>query len=359
MLRLIAIYLRFGVLGFGGPFALIAMMEEEFVEKRKWISAEKFLQAFSLIKVFPGATATQLAIYTAQYRAGKLAGFLCGVAFILPSALFVLILSIFYNRVHQVSQMSTLFQGMQIGALIVIAESVLRMARPYWGSTRAGLIAIMSGLVIFLNPGLEPLLILGFGLAGVARLDRRVANFGAFAIPASTTFKLSMTCLKAGFLVFGTGLAIIPVLEADIVGQHHWLTHAEFLDGLAIGQITPGPVTTTATFIGYKVGGLFGAFWATVAIFASAFINILVVLPLFEKRMTGSPRLKDFTDWAFPAVIGGIVATSLRLTISTVNTWYLVVSLACLAVLLFKLRPPAWAFIPLSGCAIFGLSKIF
>ena len=139
MLRLIAIYLRFGVLGFGGPFALIAMMEEEFVEKRKWITAEKFLQAFSLIKVFPGATATQLAINTAQYRAGKLAGFLCGVAFVLPSALFVLILSIFYNRVHQVSQMSTLFQGMQIGALIVIAESAPRMARPDQGQYASGL----------------------------------------------------------------------------------------------------------------------------------------------------------------------------------------------------------------------------
>lgn len=366
MIGLIGIYLRLGTLGFGGPFALIALMESEFVDKRRWLSLDDFLQAFSLIKVLPGATATQLAIYTAKRRGGRLAGLLCGIAFVLPAAIFVLILSIFYAKVHQVSQMSALFQGMQVGALIVIADSVLRMARPYWGSLRAGAIALICGIAIFFNPGMEPLLILGFGLAGIARIDKHLKGFGGLAIPnlmklstsAGATMKLSLTCLKAGFLVFGTGLAIIPVLEADIVGKHHWLTHAEFLDGLAIGQITPGPVTTTATFIGYKVAGFSGAFWATVAIFTSAFFNMLILLPAIESRLKGSPRLKDFTDWAFPAVIGGIVATSLRLTISTVDTWYLLGALVLLSLALIKLRPPAWAFIPLSGLAIFGFSKL-
>jgi chromate transporter len=357
MLKLIAIYLRFGVLGFGGPFALVAMMQEELVEKRRWIPQEKFLQAFSMIKVLPGATATQLAIYIAHYRAGRLGGALAGVAFILPSALAVLLLSIFYVKANQTAHLSALFQGMQIGALVVIADSVVKMAKPYWRSRRAAAIATVAGAMIFWDAGLEPFLIMGFGLIGILKPASRARAIG-LAPALAPTMKLALICLKTGFLVFGTGLAIIPVLEADIVTKQHWLTHAEFLDGLALGQITPGPVSTTATFIGYKVAGLAGAFWATVAIFTSAFFNILVLLPLVEHRLKGSPKLKAFTDWAFPAVIGGIAATSLSLGLSTVTTAPLLFFLLLFVGVLFKWHPPAWAFIPLSGVVIFVASHL-
>ncbi len=359
---MIALYLRLGALSFGGPFAMIAMMEEEFVEKRHWMTLEKFQQGFAMVKVLPGATATMMALYTAYQRAGRLTGGLCGIAFLLPSATFVLLLSIFYVKVQEMPQISTLFKGMQIGALIVIAESVMRMAKPYVKSTRAIMIASISAITIFIKPGLEPFVILGFGFVGVASVWRQAAAVTILGIPAvaqwpaSSTFKIAMICLKTGFVGFGTGLAIIPILETEVVGNHHWLTHSEFLDGLAIGQVTPGPIFTTATFIGYKVSGFPGAFCATAAIFASAFFNILVLLPIIEGYLKDSKKLHEFTSWAFPAVIGGIVATSIRLGMFTVDSRMLLVSLIVFTIVLFKWHPPAWAFIPLSGVAVFVIS---
>jgi chromate transporter len=233
------------------------------------------------------------------------------------------------------------------------------MARPYSKSLQAILISLVAGIIIFIHPPYEPILILTLGAWGV--LGSGLFGFFPFAfnfkdqVLNSDIMKLTIVCLKAGFLVFGTGLAIIPVLEADVVGKYHWLTKPEFLDGLALGQITPGPVTTTATFIGYKVGGFGGAILATMAIFLSAFINVLIIIPMVEKKMKNHPeKMKSFTDWAFPAVIGGIVATSLRLTMTTVTTWFLLAWIVAAALVVWKFRPPAWALIPASGILYFA-----
>jgi chromate transporter len=127
---------------------------------------------------------------------------------------------------------------------------------------------------------------------------------------------------------------------------------------LAAGQVTPGPVVITATFIGYRVAGFLGAIAATLSIFASAFINVLVVLPFIEKKLTGSPKLKGFTDWAFPAVIGGIAATTLKLSLATVTTTPLAILLVITALIVFWKKPPAWAVIPLSGLGYFLLRMV-
>jgi chromate transporter len=352
------LFFKLGCLGFGGPIATMAMMEEETVARRNWITRERFNQAYALVKTLPGPAATQLAIYLGQVRGGRLGGLIAGGLFIFPAFFLVLVLSFFYEKVHTIPTAEALFQGMQVAALVVILDSVLRMAKPYSKSGRAIAIGIITGAVIYWSPRLEPVMIIGAGLFGAFAADR-IGALRARLFSAAPVFQLVpalqlvMVCFKAGFLVFGTGLAIVPLLEGDVVGHYHWLTHSEFLDGLAIGQITPGPVVITSTFIGYRIGGLMAATMATMAMFAPGFFNILIVIPIIEKRIQNSPRLKGFTNWAIPTVIGGIIATTFRLGIISVTTPGLAMLLVLSGIWVFKLRPPVWIVIPICGIVNF------
>ena len=349
----------------------MAMMEAELVGRRKWLQPEHFARAYALVKVLPGAAALQMSIYLGQVRRGRLGGLVAGLSFILPAFILVLGISIAYERFQSVPRAERLFSGMQVAALVVILDSVLRMARPYRSEKRSIVIAIISCIAIVFRPSIEPLVILGFGILGAFSFHRpsktgtRVVStlalfqaggiFNWNALVQSPIFKLTFVCLKAGALVFGTGLAIIPMLENDVVGKYHWLTHGQFLDGLAIGQVTPGPVVITSTFIGYKVAGLLGAVLATVAIILPGFINILIIIPPFERRISNSPRLKDFTHWAIPAVIGGILGSTTRLGFLVVRSVPLGILFVVTSVIVLKWRPPVWIVIPLAGITYFLL----
>jgi len=215
------------------------------------------------------------------------------------------------------------------------------------------------------RPRIEPLVILGAGLAGLLATSRRwsprspasppwlgallVGGGAAATVPDLT--RLAWICFKAGAFVFGSGLAIVPLLEGETVRQHHWLTHSQFMDGLAFGQITPGPVVITATFIGYKVGGMIGALFATVAIFAPCFFNVLVILPRVLSRLRASGLLPRFASWAIPSVIGCIFGTTGRLGWLTLNRPAPIVIFILGLVASWRLKAPAWAVILLSGVA--------
>jgi len=319
-------------------------------------------------------------------RGGPLVGFLAGFLFLFPAFILVLIISYFYMRYQTVPNVGALFAGMQMAALVIISDSVWRMAKPYYYNGRAVLIALVSACIIAVRPNYEPFMILGFGLFGAfivhgfknnmrsifllptmqsplvpqpfpeqaQTLDSKpemalIGSWGFLSLTNPVLSPLAWTCFKAGAFVFGTGLAIVPILEADVVTKYQWLTHAEFLDGLAIGQITPGPVIITATFIGYKVAGFIGALVATCAIALPAFVNILFILPLIENRIENSPRLKFFTDWAFPAVIGSLLGIVFRLMLETVTTPVLWLLLVLASFVLVKWRWPAWSLIPTFG----------
>lgn len=386
MSEIIRIFFRLGVLGFGGPIALVAQMDEELCRKRGWVTPERFSQTYALLKIMPGPLASQMAIFLAAARGGVLAGWIGGFVFILPSFVLVLVLSYLYTHQGTMASLPDGFMpGLQVGALAVIATSTWALFKPFYASSRAWVIAILSGLLIFWHPRWEPLVILVLGLSGVASVRGRRSTDGtkgsskllhgwfglgtlglgsagaaastgvagaATAGVGHTLAQLGWVCFKAGAFVFGTGLAIVPVLEADVVGRHHWLTSHEFMDGLAIGQVTPGPVVITSTFIGYRAAGWIGAIVATVMIFLPCFLNVLYILPHVWKRVSGTPGAKAFTEWALPSVIGGIAATSIRLGLLTVSSWTAAVLLGlALAVAVWR-RPPAWLLIPVCGVVL-------
>lgn len=370
-----AVFGKLGFLGFGGPIAAIALMEEELSRKRKWVTNSEFAEMYAVCKLLPGPVSTQMAIYLGYKRSGTIGGILSGCAFISPAFLFVLILSWIYVRSSVVSQASGLFDGMQSAALAVILLSVLQLSKPYVASSKAWTLAILCGILTWYFPSWEPLYILAAGVFGgfwirhqellAARSsDTKLRSFfftpflfsgvvtqsaQAMPIVESVLSKLFWVCFKAGAFVFGSGLAIVPLLENDAVWRQGWVTQSEFMDGLAIGQITPGPVVITATFIGFKAAGVMGAVVATIAIFLPGFINVLLIVPRAWEKISGTPWARGFASFAIPAVIGAILAASVRLgtaVLTDVPKWIFFLSTIAFVQLL---KVPAWAALPLVG----------
>ena len=330
---------RIGLLGFGGPFVAIAMMEEEFVARRKWLTPEKFGELFAICKLLPGPIGPQMAISVARAMAGTLAGLLGGILFILPAIVLVTGIAVLYTSGHEMPKQEVFFKGLQLGALAAIAVSVYQLFKPIVGDPKSWLIAALNCTVTFFVPAYEPLYILGTGFAGVLRnrpaggpirtkeppsgkLHGVLVTAGvAGAFPASSKLMplFFWTCLKSSAFIFGTGLAILPLLEHSFVAEHHWITHAQFMDSIAVGQVTPGPFMTSVSFVGYLMAGFKGAFVGSVGIFLPSFINVLIIVPMVWKRFfAGSRSVPFFMAWALPAVVGCISAAALKLGLLSV-----------------------------------------
>lgn len=375
-----AVFLKLGIFGFGGPVATMAMMEEEAVRARHWITPEEFAEIYAVCKILPGPVSTQMAIYLGRIRGGVRGGVTAGVVFILPCFLMVLGLAILYTETGVVRGAEAVLSGLQAAALSIILISTWGLGKTYRKQLAAWAVVVVSGVLIYLYPRYEPLVILGFGFIGVMQarggsravtalcgglvtgglLAGRTAAAAIWAIPSDPSVLLNLfwMCLKAGFLVFGTGLAVVPVLEGEAVRQYHWLTHSQFMDGLAVGQITPGPVVITSTFIGYLAARLPGALAATAGMFLPSFINVLYLVPRVWRKFSGTPGAKGFSAFAIPAVIGGILGTTIKLGLLTLTAWQPITVFTVALVIAAWLKPPAWLLIPLAGVAGGLLGKL-
>lgn len=383
-------FLRQGFLGFGGPLALIALFQRELVEERQWISFERFARAIALIKALPGPVSSQLAIYLGRARAGTLGGIVAGLALITPAFFMMIALAAFYTSIESLSWTRPILFGMQAAALGVIADGIWRLARPYKTRGLFWVLALLACAFTCLKPSIEPLVILGFGIAGVflpkifsrgsrtvltalciaiatAVLATQFVFFDAHAVTnaapvthdwlasAPRPIQLIYIFVKAGAFTFGTGLAIIPMLASDVVERFHWLTPHQFMDALAFGQITPGPVIITSTFVGYRVLGFGGAILATTAVFAAAFFNILTWFPIAERKLAGREGTARFVMWAIAAVTGTLVFALARLAASPLpagGPQSRALFLAIAAAAFFaatRTRAPVWAVIPAGG----------
>ncbi len=380
------VFLKIGCLAFGGPIAAFAMMEDELVKKRAWVSQTRFLEIVAIGKLLPGPIATEVAIFLGRDRAGNWGGVFAGVCFILPAFLLVLAASIAYVHFGGVPQNLPFFQGLQVGALVAIAVSVFSLGAPFWKRPRMWVVAALAGVVVFSHPLWEPLVIIFLGVAGVAFSELKSAGIGgsgggprkmpaffvlggltsgaALPLVLPTLGALLWVCFKGGAFLFGSGLAIVPMLEAEVVQRFHWLTHSEFLDGIAIGQLTPGPLLMTVTFVGYKVAGLAGACLATFGIFFPAFVLVLGILPLVSRWLSagvGARRAAEFSQWTIYAVLGAIFSATLTLGRITLVTPALGWSFALTFVLgfLFSFRRrvlPVWSLLPIAGAVAVVLS---
>jgi chromate transporter len=281
---------KLGVIGFGGPAAHIAMMRDEVVDRRKWIDEQEFLDLVAACNVIPGPTSTELAIHLGRRRAGRLGLLVGGAAFILPAALIVLGLAWAYVRYGSRPEADDLLWGVTAAVIAVIAVALVSFTRTAVKDARTAAIAI-GALVAYLL-GVNEVVIIA--LAAAAGL----ASSLFVALPA-----IAAVFLKIGVLLFGSGYVLIAFLRTELVVQRGWLTEQQLLDAVSIGQVTPGPVFTTATFVGYVLAGFAGAVVATVAIFAPSFLLVGLTGRVVE-RVRASKRGRAVLDAINAAVVG-------------------------------------------------------
>jgi chromate transporter len=306
--ELALLFLRLGTTAFGGPAAHISMMEEEVVRRRGWLSRQEFLDMIGATNLIPGPNSTEMAIHVGQARAGVAGLLVAGTSFILPAATITLALAWAYVRFGASPQVSAFLVGVKPVITVVVLQALWRLGRTAVKSSGLGVLALAAVAASAL--GVDELVVL---LAGglLAMLAARVpgrdvsaflswpawtptaagAVAGAAAIPFSLP-ALFLFFLKVGSVLFGSGYVLLAFLRADLVDRWHWLTDAQLLDAIAVGQFTPGPVFCTATFVGYLLGRIPGALLATLGIFLPAFVFVALsglILPrLRRSRLAGA-----------------------------------------------------------------------
>ena len=340
---------RIGAVGFGGPPAHIALIRELVVDRRRWIRPEQFEDGLAAVNLLPGPASTQLAIYTA-WRVRGLAGALVGgLAFIVPGlVLIVALAALFLGSPPDWIRGAGAGAGAAVAA--VAAHAGLLLVRPAWARVAP---AIRWRFVAYALLGaasaatLGPWLVVVLLACGVVELGwRRLAGgalslspFPALALVAAsggTLASLAWVAFKVGALSYGGGFVIIPLMQADAVERHGWMTDAEFLNAVALGQVTPGPVTHTVAVVGYAAAGVPGALLAAVVAFAPSFAFVLVGARRFD-RFVANRDVRAFFDGAGPAAIGAILGSAVPLALALEQSWQWAV-LAGAAVALLVLR---------------------
>jgi chromate transporter len=357
------LFLKLGFIAFGGPAAHIALMRQEVVNRRKWLSEQEFLDLLGASNLIPGPTSTELAIYLGYTRAGPIGLLLAGGLFILPAMLLVLGFAWAYVQFGSTPQAGALLYGIKPVILAVIVQAIYGLLRTAVKSVLLACV-VVAAIALFAI-GVNPLLPL-FGLAIlVSVLENRsmwlarvqAGAWFAQVTPAAaataqefTLGALFLTFLKIGATLYGSGYVLLAFLHDDFVNRLGWLTDRQLLDAVAVGQFTPGPVFTTATFIGYLLGGVPGALVATLAIFLPSFVFVAIVYP-FVPRLRASPWTSRFLDGANAAAVGLMAGVAWQLAISSIVDVLTAVLALVAAVLLIRTKVNS-AWLVLGGGAV-------
>jgi chromate transporter len=374
------VFLKLGFTAFGGPAAHIALMHGEFVERRKWVSDQGFLDILGAANLIPGPTSTEAALMLGFVRARWAGLVTAGVCFIAPAMAMVLGLSWAYVRYGTTPAAGWLLYGIKPVIIAIIFQAFVRLARK---AIKGPLTAVAGAavLVLYLLRANEIVLLLGGGLAVMAvemsRRPRKPAGlspavvgpvlagpafgFAPVAAAAATSARVFWIFLKIGSVLYGGGYVLFALLRADFVGRLGWLTDRQLVDAVAVGQVTPGPLFTSATFIGYLVGGLSGAVAGTVGIFLPAFVLAAICSP-FLGRLRGSAWAGSFLDGVNATALGLMAAVTLNLGRAAFPDLFAAGLGAAALFLLFRFKlSPTWLILGggLAGLAAWFLPHLF
>ncbi|MCY3914318.1 MAG: chromate efflux transporter [Chloroflexi bacterium] len=360
MREVCALFLKLGVLGFGGPAAHIAMFREEAVSRRKWLSDQRFMDLVGATSLIPGPNSTEMAIHLGLERAGWRGLVAAGALFILPAFLIVTGLAWVYVEFNEVPALQWALYGIKPVVIAIVVNAIVGLAKTALGKVWTLVLAV--GVLTLYIAGVNELILLAAG-GGIGLLVRARewpgpggrALFGLLplgampaVVTAASTFSvghLFLLFLKIGAVLYGSGYVLLAFMQGDFVDRLGWLTQQQLLDAVAVGQMTPGPVFTTASFVGYILGGWSGAVLATVAIFLPSFVFVAMLNPLVA-RVRADRRASGFLDGVNAAAIAlmiGVAATLGRAAIVDVFTGVLAaVSLA----LVIRYRTTATWLVP-------------
>lgn len=370
LLTLVALFLKLGAISFGGPVAAIALMEDEVVRKRQWLTRQRFLDILGLTNLIPGPNSTELAIFIGFIRAGWLGLTLAGASFIVPAALITAAVAWAYVRFGALPLTQSLLAGVNPAVIAVIAIGVWRLGKSAVRNFWLGGLGCLA-LAAFLAK-LSPLVILvGGGVIGVlAQQIRKLLNgtsSGTITLTSSLIFlkkffllpgaiaaasvpamqrvplaRLGWFFLKVGAVLYGGGYVLFAFVEQGLVRDHHWLTQQQVLDAIAIGQFTPGPILSTATFVGYLLGGGWGAVIATAAIFLPSFLYVAALGPILPK-LRRSAWVAAFLDSVNVCAVALMAGVTIRLAGNALRRWPMIVIAVAAFVVLWKWKVnPAW-----------------
>lgn len=365
-LEVVQVFFKLGLIAFGGPAAHIAMMEQEIVEKRKWMSRQHFLDLVGATNLIPGPNSTEMTMHCGHERAGWRGLFLAGASFILPAVVLTGLLAWLYVTYGEVPAVEPFLYGIKPAVIAIIIGAILKLGKKALKNWQLGVIgaAVIAASLFGLN---EVLAILGAGVLGLLWFgiiqnpnSSNLKSFAPFLLfnlsnlsaEGISTTKLFLVFLKIGAVLFGSGYVLVAYLDGELVEKLGWLTRQELLDAIAIGQFTPGPVLSTATFIGYQVNGVWGAMAATAGIFLPSFFFVLLLNPIVPK-LRNSKLAAGFLDAVNIAAVGIMVAVTFNLCQNILVDWKtgLIAVLSTIVTFKFKKVSALWIVI---GGALLG-----
>ena len=367
-LRTVALlFLRLGATAFGGPAAHIALLHHEVVRRRRWLSDDEFGELLALTNLIPGPNSTEMAIHVGRRVAGWRGFIIAGVCFIAPAAVMVALLAVLYVHYGHTPDARAVMSGVAPVMLAIIAHASVTIGRATLHSAVAWVLATVTAVLAVAGIN-ELALLLAAGLLSIAArragflavlaasggvLGAQAAHPNAVGVPLAG---LTLFFLKVGSVLFGSGYVLVAFLRADLVERWHWLTDQQLMDAIAVGQMTPGPVLTTATFIGYLLHGPAGAVLATIAIFLPAFVFVAVTQPLVP-RLRASRAASAFLSGVTAASIGLMAAVAALLVPAALTTVaQTVCAIAALLALLVWRINPSWLLV---AGAILGWARVF
>jgi chromate transporter len=353
------LFLKLGTIGFGGPAVHIAMMEEEVVRKRKWFSQEHFLDLVGSTNLIPGPNSTEMTMHCGQERAGWKGLIVAGICFILPAVIITGILAWLYGQYGKLPEVGPFLYGIKPAIIGVIVSLMISLGKKALKSVELGIIGVVSAILVLYGVN-EIYVLFGAGIIGIAvYLATRSKNKMLFDLsfillqvmtPSDTNgfnWKIFWIFLKIGSILYGSGYVLFAFLDTELVGKG-MLTRQELVDAIAVGQFTPGPVFSSATFIGWQIGGLPGAVAATIGIFLPSFLFVAFLNPLIP-RLRNSKIMSAFLDAVNIASIAIILAVCVDMGKATIADWKTIIIAIAGFLVSILFRKLNTAFIILGG----------
>lgn len=357
------LFLKLGIIGFGGPAVHIAMMQDEVVVKKKWLTEQHFLDLIGATNLIPGPNSTEMAIHIGHEKAGWKGLIVAGICFIFPAVIITGFFAWLYKEYGQIPEIKPFLYGIKPAIIAIILSAIFPLAKKSLKTIQLG---IIGGIILLLSLLNYNEIILMFGAGIIALLiyylkqntNKSINTFLPLTllqvsntnIISATNLNLFLIFLKIGAILYGSGYVLFAFLDAELV-ETGLLSRTQLIDAIAVGQFTPGPVFSSVTFIGYQINGLPGAIISTIAIFLPSFIFVALLNPLV-KKMRNSKMFSTFLDAVNVASIAIIISICLEMGKETIIDWRTILIAFLSIIITFNYRKINSAFVVLGGSII-------
>jgi chromate transporter len=362
ILEIGGLFLKLGLIAFGGPAAHIALMQKEVIEKRKWMTDQHFLDLIGITSLVPGPNSTEMVMHCGKERGGIAGLFIAGAAFIIPAVIITLGMAMLYNAYADSEYVAPWIYGIKAGVVALILSAVIKLAKKAvknWVLGTIGALAVVAGLLgqneilVILCAGLLNLGVKQFKMAPSFILPFVLLNIPTAAnAGTATNLKVFLIFLKMGSVLFGSGYLLLAYLDTELVQNLKWITTDQLAEAVAVGNITPGPVLSTATYIGYEIKGFWGAGLATLGIFLPSFIIIMIISP-FIPKLRNSKTARSLINGINVGALAMMTVVTYKLGIGLLLDWKsITVFILAAAIMIFYSKINSFLFI--GGCSLVG-----